>query len=54
MAAKIPECQRIVAFRNVLIHRYTSIDHRLVWGVVEQKLPQLRRAVGELLPDDAV
>lgn len=52
-AAKIPESRRIIAFRNVLIHRYTSIDDRLVWGVVEQKLPQLQRSVEELLPQDA-
>lgn len=32
-AGKIPELSRIVAFRNVLIHGYASVDNRLVWGV---------------------
>ena len=48
-AARIPELPRIVAFRNVLIHGYASVDNRLVWGVVEANLSELTAAVGELL-----
>lgn len=49
MAETIPELRRIVAFRNVLIHGYATVDDRLVWGVVEGKLPLLRDAVTRLL-----
>lgn len=49
IAAAIPELGRIVAFRNVLIHGYATVDDRLVWGVIEGKLPQLRDAVASLL-----
>jgi uncharacterized protein with HEPN domain len=49
IAAEIPELGRIVAFRNVLIHGYATVDDRLVWGVVEGKLPPLRDAVTRLL-----
>ena len=45
----IPEHRRIIAFRNVLIHGYASVDSRLVWGVAEGKLPDLRARVTELL-----
>src|SRR6478672_9084687 len=48
-ASDIPELPRIVAFRNILIHGYASIDDRLVWGIVEAKLPGLRTAVECLL-----
>ena len=48
-AAGVPELVRIIAFRNILIHGYASVDDRLVWGVVEAKLPSLRAALGELL-----
>lgn len=41
-AAAIPDLARIVAFRNVLIHGYATVDDRLVWGVVEGKLPVLQ------------
>jgi uncharacterized protein with HEPN domain len=52
MAANIPELARIVAFRNVLIHGYATVDDRLVWDVVQVKLPVLRAALHALLPDD--
>jgi len=48
-AARIPELPRIVAFRNVLIHGYASVDNRLVWGVVDANLSELTAAIGELL-----
>ena len=48
MATKIPEYRRIIAFRNVLVHGYASVDHWLVWGIIENKLPALRAAVASL------
>jgi len=41
LAATIPDLPRIVAFRNVLIHGYATVDSRLVWGVVDGKLAEL-------------
>lgn len=48
-ATTIAELPRIVAFRNVLIHGYASVDDRIVWGVIEASLPSLRAALGRLL-----
>lgn len=48
-AAGIPELPRIVAFRNILIHGYATVDDALVWQVVRDKLPPLRKELGELL-----
>ena len=48
-AAAIAELPRIIAFRNVLIHGYASVDNRLVWGVVEANLPGLRVTLERLL-----
>ena len=48
-AAAISELGRIVAFRNILIHGYAKVDDRLVWGVVDGKLPALRSALDKLL-----
>jgi uncharacterized protein with HEPN domain len=50
-AATIPELPRIVAFRNILIHGYATVDDRIVWGVVEGSLPALRAALKKLLGD---
>jgi uncharacterized protein with HEPN domain len=49
LAAQITEHERIIAFRNILIHGYAEVDDRLVWDVVETKLPVLRREIDALL-----
>ena len=48
-AAAIAELPRIVAFRNVLIHGYASVDNRIVWGVIEGSLSSLRATLSHLL-----
>lgn len=49
LVTRIGEFRRIIAFRNILIHHYTDVDDRLVWDIVETKLPTLRREVEALL-----
>ncbi|CUA93990.1 HepT-like ribonuclease domain-containing protein [Thiomonas bhubaneswarensis] len=49
LAGRIVELPRIVAFRNVLIHGYATVDNRLVWGVVETSLGPLRDTLANLL-----
>jgi uncharacterized protein with HEPN domain len=51
LASRISEYRRIIAFRNILIHGYAEVDHRLVWDIVESKLPTLRREVAGLLEE---
>ena len=51
VAASIDGYQRIIAFRNILIHGYAEVDDRLVWDVVETRLPTLAREIDELLED---
>ncbi|MBM3775007.1 MAG: DUF86 domain-containing protein [Acidobacteria bacterium] len=52
LALHISDSGRIIAFRNRLIHAYPSINHRLVWGVVEDNLPTLHREINALLSQD--
>ena len=49
VAAVIPDHGTIIAFRNILIHGYATVDDRIVWGVIENHLAQLRKTVGELI-----
>ena len=51
IAARISEYDRIVAFRNVLIHGYDQIDHATTWRIVQEKLPTLQRELDELLKE---
>lgn len=48
---RIGEHRRIIAFRNILIHGYADVDDRLVWDIVQTKLPVLRREVETLLSE---
>ena len=41
--------ERIVAFRNRLIHGYWSVDLTLVWHVIENDLPTLKAEVARLI-----
>lgn len=52
LAAKISQHRSIIDFRNILIHGYADVDDRLVWDVVETKLPVLSREVDALLGAD--
>ena len=51
LVGRITEYQRIIAFRNILIHGYAQVDIRLVWSVVEEKLPTLLDEVIRLLEE---
>jgi uncharacterized protein with HEPN domain len=51
VAADIGDHRRIIAFRNILVHAYDSVDHRIVWGVIVQELPNLASTVESLLAD---
>ncbi len=37
----ITDYQKMISFRNVLIHGYATIDPLIVWGVVEANLKKL-------------
>jgi uncharacterized protein with HEPN domain len=50
-AARVPEHDDIIAFRNLLIHGYDVIDHARVWQVIENDLPRLQEQVQKLLSE---
>ena len=42
------EHERIVGFRNVLVHGYDLVDDRTVWDTIKNNLPVLLSEVEEL------
>lgn len=43
-------CHRqIISFRNILAHCYDAIEDKIVWGIIQESLPQLLLQVGVLL-----
>lgn len=51
VAHGIDDLPRIVAFRNVLTHRYATIDDAIVWEVATERLPRLIDLLTGLLND---
>lgn len=49
LAAQIPELSAAVGLRNILIHAYGSVDHRLVWDVATSHLPALMGRIERML-----
>lgn len=48
-ASRIGEHERVIAFRNVLIHGYDLVDDELVWDTIHEKVPLLLSQVEDLL-----
>lgn len=53
IAGSIPRLGQIIAFRNILVHGYASIDYANVWRVIQKDVPDLMATLSALLgPDD--
>jgi uncharacterized protein with HEPN domain len=51
LAEQITGSGKIIAFRNRLVHGYSSVSNKVVWGVLEASLPTLKREVEALLAE---
>ncbi|PCM45265.1 DUF86 domain-containing protein [Marinobacter sp. ANT_B65] len=49
IAESIDDYRKMIAFRNVLIHGYATIDPLIVWGVIESNLENLIEQVTAIL-----
>ena len=52
ITSQIGDYQRIIAFRNILIHGYDAVDDQVVWDIVQGNLPTLHQQVVALLGQD--
>jgi len=46
------EWRKIADFRNRLVHDYLGVDLEIVWQAIEKDLPELKRAIVEMLAPD--
>ena len=46
---RIPDAEKIIGFRNVLVHGYDIIEDATVWSAIENNLPALLGEVRILL-----
>lgn len=40
-AAQIADQSDIIAFRNIIVHGYDIVEHKTVWGIIQDDLPRL-------------
>jgi len=50
-ADRIPDVPQIVAFRNLLIHGYASVNDLTVWRTAQESLPTLYACLTDLLDE---
>lgn len=50
----VPAIPRIVVLRNRVIHGYDSVDHEIVWDIVQTNVPALRGRLQDLLDEGGV
>ena len=36
---------KMAGLRDILIHEYSGVDKRIVWDIVKNKLPELKKAI---------
>lgn len=52
LAAQIPDIDKIVAFRNLVIHGYDLIRDEDVWAIIQNNLPSLTKIVTGLIANE--
>jgi uncharacterized protein with HEPN domain len=48
---RIPDAPKMIGLRNILIHGYDAVNPRVLWVIVEQRLPELLEVLKGLLED---
>jgi uncharacterized protein with HEPN domain len=51
IAAKLPDLKQAVAFRDLLIHGYASVDNAIVWRTAQEDLPNCAKRLRHSLPN---
>jgi len=51
---KHPDVQwkRVAGMRDRLIHGYFGVDYRIVWDVAENKLPELKQKISQMMSEE--
>ena len=47
--SKIADANKIISFRNVIIHGYDIIDSKIVWDAVKFNLTKLKTEINDLI-----
>jgi len=48
IADRIRDVHKIIGLRNVLAHGYDVLEHEILWDIVENKIPLLKRDIQKI------
>lgn len=43
------EWKKISDFRNILAHEYFKVDHEIMWDIMKNKIPELKKQIKAIL-----
>ncbi|WP_420265945.1 DUF86 domain-containing protein [Candidatus Magnetominusculus dajiuhuensis] len=46
--------KKVYLFRNVLAHEYFGIDNQLLWDIIQNRLPELKKEIQSILQPDSL
>jgi len=48
-ANRVSDESKIIALRNILVHEYYIVDHKIIWDIIQVELPNLKIRIEEIL-----